>query len=121
MLSPDRSTLAAVVAAGNLSIGIMAYGVRSPVPDALFLSQFGAEMRLEALVVFVGNFFVPVFGSAEKGGRERERRKNTLEKMFRVVLQYFTRSMCFESRILVSWFGSCNILHLGGAFALLLQ
>jgi hypothetical protein len=103
----------------------MAYGVRSSVPDALFLSQFGAEMRLEALVVFVGSFFVLVFGSEEKGGRERERergrRKNTLEKMFRVVLQCLTRSMCFWSRILLSWFGSCNGLHLGGAFALLLQ
>jgi hypothetical protein len=51
----------------------MAHGVRSLVLDALFLSQFGAEMRLEALVVFVGSFFVPVFGS-EKRGRERKER-----------------------------------------------
>jgi hypothetical protein len=58
----------------------MAYGVRSPVPDALFLSQFGAEMRLEALVVFVGSFFVPVFGSAEKGEREREREREREKK-----------------------------------------
>jgi hypothetical protein len=101
----------------------MAHGVRSPVPDTLFLSQFGAEMRLEALVVFLGSFCLPVCGSEEKGGREGEivRRKNTLEKMFRVVLQYLTRSMCFWSRILLSWFGSCNGLHLGGAFSLLLQ
>jgi peptidoglycan biosynthesis protein MviN/MurJ (putative lipid II flippase) len=52
----------------------MAHGVRSLVLDALFLSQFGAEMRLEALVVFVGSFFVPVFGSEEKRGRERKER-----------------------------------------------
>lgn len=59
----------------------MAYGVRSPVPDALFLSQFGTEMRLKALVVFVGSFFcsgVRLCGEGREGGRERGREERTL-------------------------------------------
>jgi hypothetical protein len=47
LLSPDRSTLAAVVAAGNLSIGIMAYG-----GDALLKADAMEEKGERARMVF---------------------------------------------------------------------